>query len=416
MEEILMDRDLSTKRIEKDLECLKQFTATPGNGCTRMPFTKETRDAAEYLKGAMRKAGLEVREDNVGNIFGVLPGKDRSKPCIMVGSHYDSVYNGGDYDGIAGVVSGIELARILKDAGENLEADYIVAAFMDEEGCRFGTGYFGSKSMLGQMTVEECKHFTDKDDISVYEAMKSYGLIPENIANAAWDTSRIGHYIELHIEQGPVLDQKKIELGLVDCIVGIQRYMVTVNGRSDHAGTTPMDMRMDAVDMASKVICHVADLARAEENGTVATVGYITSVPGGMNVVAQSASFSVDIRSKKNEIINKIAAELRRLLDEETKKGKGTYTIDTKLVITPVNMSGNMLDIMEDSCKEHGYSYLRMPSGAGHDALAIGQVKDTVMLFVPSKDGRSHCPEEYTPYDDFSKAVEVLNDLIHKLA
>ena len=410
-----MDRELSTKRIEKDLECLKQFTATPGNGCSRLPFTKETRDAAEYLKGAMRHAGLEVHEDSAGNVIGILPGKDRTKPCILVGSHYDSVYNGGDYDGIAGVVTGIEMARILKDAGENLEEDFVVAGFMDEEGCRFGTGYFGSKCILGQMTVEECKHQTDKEGISVYEAMKGYGMVPENLVNAAWAPDRIGKYIELHIEQGPVLDEKKIELGLVDCIVGIQRYMVTVNGRSDHAGTTPMDMRMDAVDMASKVICHIADYAREEETGTVATVGYITSVPGGVNVVAQSASFSIDIRSTKNEIINRIADKIRAKLDEETKKGGGSYTIDTTLEITPVDMNGEMVDLMEKSCKERGYSCLRMPSGAGHDALAIGQVKDAVMIFVPSKDGRSHCPEEYTPYEDFAKAVEVLVDLVHKL-
>lgn len=410
-----MDRALSTKRIEKDLECLKQFTATPGNGCSRLPFTKETREAAEYLKGAMRQAGLEVHEDSVGNVIGILPGKDREKPCILVGSHYDSVYNGGDYDGIAGVIAGIEMARILKEEGTSLEEDFVVAGFMDEEGCRFGTGYFGSKSILGQMTVEECRHQTDKNGISVYEAMKGYGLVPENIPNAAWARDRIGKYIELHIEQGPVLDQKHIELGLVDCIVGIQRYMVTVNGRADHAGTTPMYMRLDAVDMASKVICKIADLARAEEEGTVATVGYITSVPGGVNVVAQSASFSIDIRSTKNDVINKIADEIRRSLDEETKKGGGSYTIDTTLEITPVYMNGEMVDFMEESCKERGYSFLRMPSGAGHDALAIGQVKDAVMIFVPSKEGRSHCPEEYTPYEDFSKAVEVLVDLVHKL-
>ncbi len=410
-----MNPELSTKRISENLEALKAFTASPGNGCTRMPFSKETRDAAEYLKKVMAEAGLEVTEDVVGNIFGVLPGKDRTKPCIMIGSHYDSVYNGGDYDGIAGVVCGIELARILKDDGANLTADFVVAAFMDEEGCRFGTGYFGSKSMLGDMTLEECQHFTDRDGISVYDAMKSYGLVPENLKEAAWDLDRIGKYIEVHIEQGPVLDAKKIELGLVNCIVGIQRYMVTVNGRADHAGTTPMDMRMDAVDMATKVISKIADMARAEGNGTVATVGYVKAVPGGMNVVAQSMDFSVDIRSVNNDVINRIADNMRACLDEETKKGNGSYSIDTKLVITPVDMSAGMLDIMEDSCKKHEYSYLRMPSGAGHDALAIGQVKDTVMLFVPSKDGRSHCPEEYTPYESFGKACEVLTDLLYAL-
>ena len=410
-----MDLKKITAEIADDLDFLKTFTATPGNGCTRMPFTRETRDAAEYLKKIMKEAGLEVREDCVGNIFGVLPGKDRSLPCIMAGSHYDSVYNGGDYDGIAGVICAVELARMLHEEGRNLECDFVVAAFMDEEGCRFGTGYFGSKCMLGQMTVEECKHFTDKDDISVYDSMKSYGLVPEDLVNAAWPEGSIGHFIELHIEQGPVLDATSIELGLVDCIVGIQRYMITVNGRSDHAGTTPMDMRQDAVDIATKVISKIGDMARAEKPGTVATVGYMKVTPSAMNVVAQSVDFSIDIRSTENEIIDKIASQIMTELDKETQATGATYSVDRKLTITPVQLSGAMLDIMEGSCKDLGYTYKRMPSGAGHDALAIGQSIDTVMIFVPSKDGRSHCPVEHTGYEAFSKAVQVLYELIQKI-
>ncbi len=410
-----MDRDKITKRISADLKYLKEFTATPGNGCTRMPFTQETRYAAEYLKKIMEDAGLAVREDCVGNVFGTLPGEDRSLPCVMVGSHYDSVYNGGDYDGIAGVVSAVELARLLQDEGKRLRSDLVVAAFMDEEGCRFGTGYFGSKCMLGQMTVEECKHYTDKDDISVYDAMTEYGLVPENLKDAAWPEGSIGHYIELHIEQGPVLDANQIELGLVNCIVGIQRYIVTVQGRSDHAGTTPMDMRQDAVNMAAKVIGKIGDMAKAEGNGTVATVGYMKVTPSAMNVVAESVDFSIDIRSTDNAIIDKIASQIWAELDRETQATGASWSADSKLTITPVDLSPAMLDIMEESCKEHGYSYLRMPSGAGHDALAIGQSLDTVMIFVPSKDGRSHCPVEYTPYEAFSKAIEVLYDLINRV-
>ncbi|MCC8128163.1 MAG: M20 family metallo-hydrolase [Clostridiales bacterium] len=410
-----MDRDKITKRISADLKYLKEFTATPGNGCTRMPFTQETRYAAEYLKKIMEDAGLEVREDCVGNVFGTLPGEDRSLPCVMVGSHYDSVYNGGDYDGIAGVISAVELARLLQDEGKRLRSDLVVAAFMDEEGCRFGTGYFGSKCMLGQMTVEECKHYTDKDDISVYDAMTEYGLVPENLKDAAWPEGSIGHYIELHIEQGPVLDANQIELGLVNCIVGIQRYIVKVQGRSDHAGTTPMDMRQDAVNMAAKVIGKIGDMAKAEGSGTVATVGYMKVTPSAMNVVAESVDFSIDIRSTDNAIIDKIASQIWAELDRETQATGASWSADSKLTITPVDLSPAMLDIMEESCKEHGYSYLRMPSGAGHDALAIGQSLDTVMIFVPSKDGRSHCPVEYTPYEAFSKAIEVLYDLINRV-
>lgn len=410
-----MDLNLITQRVQSDLQYIKEFTATPGNGCTRMPFSQETRYTAEYLKKIMADAGLEVREDCVGNVFGVRPGKDRSLPCIMVGSHYDSVYNGGDYDGIAGVISAVELARLLRDESVQLPCDFVAAAFMDEEGCRFGTGYFGSKCMLGQMTVEECRHYRDKNDISVYDAMKEYGLIPEHLEQAAWPEGSIGHYIELHIEQGPVLDAEKTELGFVDCIVGIQRYIVTVCGRSDHAGTTPMNMRQDAVDIAAKVISRIGDMARAEGSGTVATVGYMKVTPSAMNVVAEKVDFSIDIRSAESSIIDKIASQIQRELEVETQKTGASFFIDTKLTIEPVCLHQGMLDIMEESCRRRGFSFRRMPSGAGHDALAIGQSIDTVMLFVPSKDGRSHCPAEYTPYEDFSKGISVLYDLIRKL-
>lgn len=410
-----MDLNLITQRVQSDLQYIKEFTATPGNGCTRTPFSQETRYTAEYLKKIMADAGLEVREDCVGNVFGVRPGKDRSLPCIMVGSHYDSVYNGGDYDGIAGVISAVELARLLRDESVQLPCDFVAAAFMDEEGCRFGTGYFGSKCMMGQMTVEECRHYKDKNDISVYDAMKEYGLVPEHLEQAAWPEGSIGHYIELHIEQGPVLDAEKTELGFVDCIVGIQRYIVTVCGRSDHAGTTPMNMRQDAVDIAAKVISRIGDMARAEGSGTVATVGYMKVTPSAMNVVAEKVDFSIDIRSAESSIIDKIASQIQRELEVETQKTGASFFIDTKLTIEPVCLHQGMLDIMEESCRRRGFSFRRMPSGAGHDALAIGQSIDTVMLFVPSKDGRSHCPAEDTPYEDFSKGISVLYDLIRKL-
>ena len=410
-----MDLRQITQRVQSDLQYISEFTATPGNGCTRMPFTQETRYTAEYLKKIMAEAGLEVWEDCVGNVFGRRPGRDRSLPCIMVGSHYDSVYNGGDYDGIAGVISAVELARLLQNENRQLPCDFVAAAFMDEEGCRFGTGYFGSKCMLGQMTVEECRHYTDKDNISVYDAMKEYDLIPEELIRAAWPEGSIGHYIELHIEQGPVLDANKTELGLVNCIVGIQRYMVTVQGRSDHAGTTPMDMRQDAVEIATKVISKIGDMAREEDLGTVATVGHIKVTPSAMNVVAETAEFSIDVRAADKRVIDRIVSRIREELDRETQKTGASYVIDNKLTIDPVKLSPRMLDFMEESCRENGFSCQRMPSGAGHDALAIGQSIDTVRLFVPSKDGRSHCPAEYTPYEAFSKGIAVLYDLIGKL-
>ena len=400
-----------TGRIARDLEHLKQYTATPGNGCTRLPFTKEAREAVNYLRQLMEEAGLEVTEDAAGNVIGTLKGENPDEPCVMMGSHYDSVVNGGDYDGIAGVICAIEVARLLKEEGITPKRNFVAVGFCDEEGMRFGTGYFGSGAMLGHRDVEYTKNFADTDGITIYEAMKGYGLDPEKIGEAAWEEGSIGHFLEAHIEQGPVLDAEGTELGLVEGIVGIQRYMVTVHGRADHAGTTPMDMRMDAVDAATKVISKIADWAREKADGTVSTVGYINTVPGGMNIVAEKVEFTVDIRSMNNDNINDITNRIRKALDKEVAEFGGSYEMDNKLTITPVHLSEEMLDIMEEDCKAKGYSYRRMPSGAGHDSLEIGQSIPTVMIFTPSKDGRSHCPVEFTKYSEFAKAATIMKDL-----
>ncbi|MEG0722447.1 MAG: hydantoinase/carbamoylase family amidase, partial [Lachnospiraceae bacterium] len=323
--------------------------------------------------------------------------------------------NGGDFDGIAGVICAIEVVRELREKEIVPKRNFVVVGFCDEEGMRFGTGYFGSGAMLGNRDVNYCKKFKDTEGISIYEAMKEYGLNPEQVEEAKWQEGSIGYFLETHIEQGPVLDAEGIEIGLVDCIVGIQRYMVTVHGRSDHAGTTPMDMRLDAVDAASKVISKIADWAREKADGTVATVGYINTVPGGMNIVAEKCEFTVDIRSKNRDNIDDIAKRIRAALDREMKVMGGSYEIENKLTITPVNLSKEMLQIMEESCKGHEFSYKYLPSGAGHDALEIGQVIPTAMLFVPSKDGRSHCPVEFTKYSDFAKASVIMAELAEKL-
>ena len=410
-----MGIEVVTGRVATDLEYLKRFTATPGNGCTRLPFTKEAREAADYLKEIMAEAGMEVREDEAGNVFGLVKGEDESAPCVMMGSHYDSVQNGGDFDGIAGVICAIEVARQMKENGFTPKRNFVAAAFCDEEGMRFGTGYFGSGAMLGHRDVEYCKKFADKDGITYYEAMKGYGLDPEVIEKAAWPEGSIGQFLEAHIEQGPVLDAEKIEIGLVNGIVGIQRYMVTVHGRSDHAGTTPMDMRKDAVEAATKVISKIPDWAREKADGTVATTGFIKVTPGGMNIVAESVEFTVDIRSMNNDNINDIANRIRAALDRETAAIGGSYDIDTKLIITPVELDMSMLKVMEESCKTRGYSYKYLPSGAGHDALEIGQVLPTCMVFVPSLDGRSHCPVEFTKYSEVARAAIVMADLAEEL-
>ena len=212
-----------------------------------------------------------------------------------------------------------------------------------------------------------------------------------------------------------MLDAEGVELGLVEGIVGIQRYVVSVLGRADHAGTTPMEMRHDAAEAAAKVIARIPDWAREEGEGTVATVGYIHTVPGGMNIVAERVEFTVDIRSMDNGHICSIADNLREALERETKKMGGSYEIETKLVTDPAPMSREMLEILEESCHKWGYSYRYLPSGAGHDAQEMAKAAPAAMLFAPSRAGRSHCPEEYTEYEDLARAAEVMGDLAERL-
>lgn len=410
-----MEIEKSTGRIAENLEHLKRFTATPGNGCTRLPFTKEAREAVDYLKEIMTDAGLEIWEDTAGNLFGRIKGTVAGAPCVMSGSHYDSVVNGGDFDGIGGVICSLEAARLLQESGKTFKRDFVVAAFCDEEGMRFGTGYFGSGAMLGHRDAAYTKRFKDADGIAIAEAMQAYGLDPEKVTDAKWSDGSIGHMIEAHIEQGPVLDAEKKDIGLVTGIVGIQRYMIAVHGRADHAGTTPMDMRIDAVETATKVISKIPDWAREKADGTVATVGVIHVLPSGMNIVAESCEFSVDIRSMNNDNINDIVRRIRAALDRETAAVGSSYEMDTKLVIEPVAMSEQMLKVMEDRCKAKDYDYKYLPSGAGHDSLEIGQQLPTAMVFVPSKDGRSHTPVEFSKYSDLARATDLIVALAEKL-
>lgn len=407
-----MNLEQSAARIKRDLAVLAACTATPGRGCTRLPFTKETRAAAELLKRAMTDAGLRVTEDAAGNVIGVRAGRDPRLPAIVCGSHYDSVVHGGNYDGIAGVVCAIELARWLQAAHVTLAADYVVIAFMDEEGCRFGTGYFGSRAILGAMTPDACRAAVDADGVTAADAMRAYGLDPERIGTAAWPPGRLGRYLELHIEQGRVLESVGADLGIVSAIVGIRRALVTIYGRADHAGATPMDLRRDAVDLAANAIAALGRLARAEGAGTVATVGRIEATPGAVNVIAETATFSVDVRSTADDAIERVLAGLRGTLDDATAACGATWSARETLRVAPVAMSAALGARMEASAAAHGYRTHVLPSGAGHDALAIGAHAETAMLFVPSRDGRSHCPEESTPPIAFARAVHVLFDVL----
>ena len=404
-----MNNELKTieDNIVKALDALQKFTATPGYGVTRLPYTEEARAACAYLKERMEAVGLTVRLDNSGAVIGRMEGKDSA--TIMIGSHFDSVKHGGAYDGIAGVVCAIEVARLLKESGKELGCSLEVIATNDEEGARFNAGLFTGKVLLGQLTSEDIKGQVDAEGISVYQAMAAYGLKPEEIAQHKRDD--IKAFIEIHIEQGPVLEAKNKEIGIVDVIVGIKRARITIKGRADHAGTMPMHMRKDALEQATKVISKIGDRARLFRN-CVATVGYMQVEPNVMNIIPKNVTFVVDIRGVDEETIMTQYYSLLADLDKMSLESGLTYEVENLLYAQPVLMDAEIKGHFEMSCITRELEYMHLPSGAGHDAQIFGAKLPAAMLFVPSAGGRSHCPEEKSDAGDLAKATFVAYDAI----
>ena len=404
-----MNNELKTieDNIVKALDALQKFTATPGYGVTRLPYTEEARAACAYLKERMEAVGLSVRLDNSGAVIGRLEGKSPS--TIMIGSHFDSVKHGGAYDGIAGVVCAIEVARLLKESGKELGCSLEVIATNDEEGARFNAGLFTGKVLLGQLTSEDIKGQVDAEGISVYQAMAAYGLKPEEIAQHK--RADIKAFIEIHIEQGPVLEAKNKEIGIVDVIVGIKRARITIKGRADHAGTMPMHMRKDALEQATKVISKIGDRARLFRN-CVATVGFLQVEPNVMNIIPKNVTFVVDIRGVDEETIMTQYYSLLADLDKMSLESGLTYEVENLLYAQPVLMDAEIKGHFEMSCITRELEYMHLPSGAGHDAQIFGAKLPAAMLFVPSAGGRSHCPEEKSDAGDLAKATFVAYDAI----
>lgn len=403
------------KNLERYLEDLRQFTATRGKGVTRCPFSMEAREAAEYLKREMEAIGLSAYIDLVGNVRGRLEATEPDAKTIIIGSHYDTVKSGGAYDGIAGVVCGMEIARIIQKNVKHRHFALEVIAFNDEEGMMFGSGCLGSKALTGQVDEAYITRLTDENGISIREWMKRWGSDPEQISTLKLDLSKVQSFFEIHIEQGPVLEQEKKEIGIVEGIVGVLRCMAVVSGRADHAGTTPMEMRKDAISIGTKVISQLDEIAKEEGNGAVATCGFVRAKPNAMNVIAEEMEFTMDIRSREAAAIERMKSKIWALLERYTKEAEAEWQVDIKLSQKPVVMAEELVKKIEEKCKEHHYSHKKMVSGAAHDAMIFADKVDTVMVFVPSRQGRSHCPEEYSEYGHLARAVQITEEVIQDM-
>ncbi|WP_078382832.1 Zn-dependent hydrolase [Sutcliffiella halmapala] len=393
------------KRIEEHINTLSTFTATPDKGTTRLTYSEEHLRARNYLKRIMKEYGLVVHEDGFGNIFGKIEGMLKDAPSVLIGSHFDSVPNGGAYDGPAGVVAGLEVAALFAENKLKPKYPLEVVALVEEEGSRFGGGLMGSRGMVGLLSEEDFSNLTDKNGISTVEAMKLIGL--DTSLTKKRDSNTIKSYLELHIEQGPILEEKNTPIGVVEAIVGLTQLEVTVKGRAGHAGTTPMDRRADALVVASSMISQLPELAIQEGEGTVITTGRLHVFPNGANVIPDTVVFTVDIRSGREENVRNVIEQVSRIVETYNANGI-TTSVEELLYIQPKAMNQEIISLLKQKSNKLEVPYCSINSGAGHDAMVFSDFTEVGMLFVPSKDGLSHCPEEWSDSRDLAKAVHIL--------
>lgn len=399
-------------RIEQHINLLSQYTATPEAGVTRLTYSKEDLEARNYIKDTMRNYNLTVSEDGLGNIFGKLEGLDPSAPSVIVGSHFDSVPNGGAYDGAAGVVVGLEVAALFQEQQIQPVNSLEVIAMVEEEGSRFGGGLMGSRGMMGLLSEDDFQSIKDKNGVSVKEAMTNIGL--DFTKEKYRDPKTIKAFLELHIEQGPILEEKNISIGVVDAIVGLTQLEVTIQGRAGHAGTTPMDKRADALVTAAQIISSFPKLAEEVGHGTVITTGQLEVFPNGSNVIPSKVIFSVDIRSgeekKVQQAINKVMALI------ESKNNSNVQSVAEQLLhTTPKVMDKEVHSLLTEACEKLDISYCQISSGAGHDAMIFSDYTACGMIFIPSRDGLSHCPEEWSDTKDLAKGATILYETVLRL-
>ncbi|MBS4177658.1 Zn-dependent hydrolase [Lederbergia citrea] len=400
------------ERIERHIDAISKFTATPGKGTTRLTYSKEDLQARSYIKEKMKEYGLQVQEDGFGNIFGKLEGTLKDAPSVLIGSHFDSVPNGGAYDGPAGVVAALEVAGLFYKNQLTPKYPLEVIALVEEEGTRFGGGLMGSRGIVGLLSEEEFKNLKDKEGISTEEAMEKIGL--NSSLPKKRDPKTIKAFLEMHIEQGPILEEKNIPIGVVESIVGITLLEVTVTGQAGHAGTTPMDHRSDALVTAAKIIAQLPELAIGEEDGTVITTGRLNVFPNGANVIPEKTVFTVDIRSGKDENVLNVIEKVKELVMSYSENGIHT-AVEQLLYIKPKDMNQDIITLLKNKCEVLEIPYCSINSGAGHDAMVFSDFTDAAMLFIPSKNGLSHCPEEWSDSRHMEYAVNILYEVIKRL-
>ncbi|MBC7788865.1 MAG: Zn-dependent hydrolase [Anaerolineae bacterium] len=397
------------KRLNEQLRSLSRFGKNAEGGVSRMGYTDADRDARLYVMQLMRTAKLEVSVDAAGNILGRRAGREATLPTLMMGSHIDSVPQGGNYDGDVGSLGAIEVAQTLAERNFELRHPLEVMIFQYEEG-----GLTGSRAIIGELTKENLEVVSTSGK-TIRDGIKFIGGDPDRIQSVRRKRGDIAAYLELHIEQGGVLDREKIDIGVVEGIVGIRDWEVTIQGFANHAGTTPMDQRKDALVVAAKFILAVNRIVTEKPGKQVGTVGRIEASPGAPNVVPGRVRLSLELRdldaTKIESLFQTIRAEARRIGKEH-----GTeFTFQEYNINNPAPTDSEVRRMISEAATELGLSSKEMPSGAGHDAQSIARLAPIGMIFVPSVRGISHSPKELSRPKDIESGANVLLRTLLKL-
>ena len=399
----MSDLHIDGDRLLRRIDDLATIGPIEGGGSCRLALTDEDRDGRDLVVAWMTDLGLDISMDGIGNVVGVRPGRTDGPP-IMTGSHIDTVRTGGRFDGNLGVLAGLEVIETLEFNGITTEHPFAVAFFTDEEGARFQPDMLGSLVYAGGMGLEEALDVVGIDGTVLGEELDRIGYRGTSPCPGIAPRA----FVELHVEQGPVLEADGVTIGAVTGVQGISWTELAITGQSNHAGTTPMHLRHDAGYVAAAIAAHVRQLAIRMGGRQVATVGSLELNPNLVNVVAGSATMTVDLRNTDEALLVEAEADLARFVAEAATAEGVTVAERTLARFQPVAFDDRVVDTVAAVAAELGHSVKRLPSGAGHDAQMMARLCPTGMVFVPSRDGISHNPAEYTEPDDLVAGADVL--------
>ncbi|NEO84920.1 MAG: Zn-dependent hydrolase [Spirulina sp. SIO3F2] len=393
---------INSDRLRHRLQQLAQIGRLPNGGVSRLAFSAADQDARAQTQQWLQMAGMTVRIDPAGNLIGRYPGQDETLGAIATGSHLDTVSCGGSYDGALGVIAGVEIAQTLHDAHAHFHHPFEVIVFADEEG-----SMIGSKAMSG--SVESRMATLNRSNSNpLAKALTAIGGNWKAIEQAKRQSEELHAFVELHVEQGPVLESVRAAIGIVEGIVGQRRYQITIEGQANHAGTTPMHLRQDALVAAARVILAVQALANDEHKQTVATVGEIHTIPNTVNVIPGTIKLTVDLRDLCDRHLNQLQSQLNQNLQTIGQETRTKIALQPTLQTPAVLADAEIQAAIEQSCQMLNTSYHYLPSRAGHDAQSLARLTRIGMIFVPSRGGISHSAQEYTAPQHCLQGVQVL--------